>query len=255
MRHLLQVHRAPVQPVPRCQGQLPKLSHASSVYSTWRPLAAFHPPQKSPFVHLHSVNWVWQLCSALTIMPAGVRCGAAGFFASYLTAAIKRLSVLMSLVVTEQQFHCHTLSPGKSRLFFFHGAISAGSRHDRCAVLKSMGKPPQEKKRVADVFPLRSCPLLVCVNAIHRSMLLAAEELNESSFCMTVTVFCLRDKEKKNQFPWCSRCENDEESEEQHRSGRRRGGGVVILSSIAILPRVVFFPCQEPWSSSRNNDA
>lgn len=84
-------------------------------------------------------------------MPAGVWCGAAGFFASYLTAAIKKLSVLMSLAVTEQQFHCHK----EKADFFFHGAISARSRHDQCAVLKSMGNPPQENKRVADMFPLQ----------------------------------------------------------------------------------------------------
>lgn len=127
MRRLLQVQRAPVQPVPRCRGQLPKLSRASSIYATWWPVVAFYW-KKSPFARLHSVNWVCQLCSTLNIVPAGVWCGAAGFFASYLTAAIKKLSVLMRLAVTEQQFHCYTLShchEEKADFFFQSASLQA----------------------------------------------------------------------------------------------------------------------------------
>lgn len=42
IRCLLQVHQALVKPVPRCQGKLPKLSHAYSMYSTWWPFVAFY---------------------------------------------------------------------------------------------------------------------------------------------------------------------------------------------------------------------
>lgn len=51
----------------------------------------------------------------------------------------------------------------------------------------------------------------------------------------TVTVFCLRDKGKKNQFPWGSRCENDEETEEQHRSGQKEEGGRRMGSWVQLL--------------------
>lgn len=124
MRRLLQVHRAPVQPVPRCQGQLPKLSHASSIYATWWPVVAFYLKKKKVPLHVFTL-WTEFVSSApLNIVPAGVWCGAVGFFASYLTAAIKKLSVLMSLVVTEQQFHCYTLSHCQKEKadFFFQSA-------------------------------------------------------------------------------------------------------------------------------------
>lgn len=52
MRRLLRVQRAPVQPVPRCRGQLPKLSRASSIYATWWPVVAFYWKKKKVPLHV-----------------------------------------------------------------------------------------------------------------------------------------------------------------------------------------------------------